>query len=126
MGLRALIVDDSPVTRRVIRRMLDMLDLPIARISEAGDGLEALVCAREGADLLITDLHMPNLDGEGLLDRLADEGLLRDLQVVVCTSDRSLARHAAVRARGAHAVIIKPITPETLGASLAPLALRSA
>lgn len=121
MGVHALIVDDSPVTRKVMRRMLKVVGLTVDEVSEASDGAEALALASGGVNLLLTDLHMPNMDGEQLLDALADRGLLRDMGVIVCTSDRSGARHAALRARGANACIVKPFGPEALRDALVRL-----
>lgn len=58
---RILLVDDRPQNRQVLREMLEPLGL---QISEANDGREALVvAARTKPDLVLMDLHMPDMDG---------------------------------------------------------------
>ena len=68
--LRALIVDDEPLARRVLRRLLrDSPDVVVA--GTASNGLEALdLLAREEIDLLFLDIEMPALAGLELATRL--------------------------------------------------------
>src|SRR5213595_1351866 len=64
----ALVVDDEPLIRRLIRRALVTARIDVA---EARDGLQALsAIEREQVDLVITDVRMPGLSGLGLLERL--------------------------------------------------------
>ena len=63
-----LIADDKPTSRELIRTVLEGMG---HRIIEAGDGIEALRCARESRpDLVILDIHMPGVDGFGVLSEL--------------------------------------------------------
>ena len=65
MAFRLMIVDDSPVMRAFVRRVLGISGLDIAEIFEAGDGQEALdLLEREWVDVVLTDINMPNMDGE--------------------------------------------------------------
>jgi len=115
LSVEILLVDDSRITRTVQARMIRMLDLPIAAIHEASDGLEALLALDEhpGVSLVVCDLNMPNMDGESFVRELqrTDRG---DLDVVILTSDRSVARTEALLDAGARAYITKPATPELL------------
>jgi len=110
-----LIVDDSPIIRRVLNRCLGMSGLPADRILEAADGEAAWdVLSSEPIACLFCDLHMPGLDGIGLLQRLADRGLLHDLPVVVISSDRSRDRITSLMTLGVRAFLTKPFTPEQI------------
>ena len=65
-ALRVLIVDDEAPARRRLRDLLDDCGaaLPIAVVGEAQNGREALDLLQSApADLVLTDIHMPDMDG---------------------------------------------------------------
>lgn len=68
-GQRIMIVDDDPGIRRALQLLLSRAGY---RVTQAGDGLEALRLWRDhGGDLVITDLHMPEKNGiETILELL--------------------------------------------------------
>lgn len=67
----ALVVDDDPTMRGVLRHLLEVEGWDVR---EASDGTEALLVYREGvADLVLTDLEMPGMGGEELARRIRDE-----------------------------------------------------
>jgi len=64
--LRVLVVDDEAPARRRLRELLDDCSavLPLAIVGEAANGREALdVLQAVAADLVLTDIHMPDMDG---------------------------------------------------------------
>ena len=68
---RILIIDDEPQIRSMLRLMLERVGYEIA---EAPDGIEGIRRYRENpADLIITDLIMPNKDGIGMIIDLKKE-----------------------------------------------------
>ena len=68
---------------------------------------------------MLTDLHMPGMDGLDLLRWVrSQEGALRNLPVVVVTADVSLAERDACLASGANAVLPKPFRASDLKACL--------
>lgn len=89
-GARVLVVDDLRQIRLFFKRTLERAN---AVVSEAGDGLEALQALgrayEEGApfELLITDVHMPKMDGTELLRRVRSDPNLRDTPVIVITME---------------------------------------
>ena len=109
MILRALIVDDEPIARRRIRRLLRSVD-DIEIAGECGNGrsaLEAIDAARP--DLVFLDVQMPELDGFDVVTQLHPG---RTPAVVFVTAfDRY-----ALRAFDVHAVdyLLKPIAPARL------------
>jgi len=79
-----LIVDDDEGFRTALRGMLQGLS---HRVSEASGGWEALaVMEASRPDVVFLDLRMPDLDGAGVLARMAIEPGLRDVPVVIVTS----------------------------------------
>ncbi len=67
--MKILIVDDHPIVRAGLKRLL--ADLPHVELSEAAGGKEALVLCRQGRpDLVILDLNLPGLGGLEVIKRL--------------------------------------------------------
>jgi len=79
------------------------------QVSEAAEGVEALWRAREQRfDLVITDIHMPAMDGLELIRELRKSSGYERTPIYVLTSDGSRDRLAEGRAAGATAWIVKP------------------
>ena len=109
--LRILIVDDEPLARQRVRRMLDAIP-DVALAGEAGSADEArAVLARSPADVLLLDIQMPGEDGFALLRSLSP----RPAVVFVTAFD-----HYAVQAFEENAVdyLLKPFRPERLAQAL--------
>jgi two-component system LytT family response regulator len=109
--LRILIVDDEPLARQRVRRMLDAIP-DVALAGEAGSADEArAVLARSPADVLLLDIQMPGEDGFALLRSLTP----RPTVVFVTAFD-----HYAVQAFEENAVdyLLKPFRPERLAQAL--------
>ena len=65
-----IVVDDDKDVRYLVRRVI-LRSFPGARVTEAGDGLEALrLFENHGADLMIVDHNLPSLDGADLIREL--------------------------------------------------------
>jgi len=118
MGLNVLIVDDSAMARMFLRRCLEATGLD-CRVREAVNGQEALdQLLLERADVVVTDLVMPVMDGEELLVRLREDPLTEDVKVVVVSSASNESRRERLLVQGARAVLEKPVTPAALAAAL--------
>ncbi len=122
MPLRVLIVDDSPVMRRVVRRTLELSGHAFDKVFECANGLEALELLNANwVDLVLTDVHMPGLSGDELIRRMRADPVLADVPVVVISSDRADERVERLTQLGARAYLKKPFRPEQLGSILASL-----
>ena len=81
--MRLLVVDDSAVTRAMIKRTVAAAGLPVAEVDEASDGQAAIrSLAMRGADVLITDLNMPGMGGVDLVRAVRaepDHGLVLEV-----------------------------------------------
>ena len=84
---KVLIVDDEFIEREMLGAMLDSL----YEIKYAGNGVEALDILRKDKDsmsLMILDLHMPELDGYGVLEKMRADSELRRIPAIVLTSEK--------------------------------------
>ncbi|MBW2109037.1 MAG: response regulator [Deltaproteobacteria bacterium] len=119
MAFNILIVDDSSSMRGVIKKTLEMSGLEVGEIFEAGNGLEALgVLDEQWADVILTDVHMPEMDGFGLLKALNRQGVVSHTPVVVVTTEGREERIEELKALGAMAWINKPFRPEQIKATV--------
>jgi two-component system chemotaxis response regulator CheY len=115
MAFRVLIVDDSPVMRAFIRRIVLLSGIEAAEFLEASDGIEALaVLRREWVDVILTDINMPGMDGEQLLRCLEADNLLKSVPVLVVSTDGTESRVHQMLSLGARGYVKKPFMPETL------------
>lgn len=114
MAFNVLVVDDSAVMRTMVIRTLKMSGLPIGEIHQAGNGAEALrVLGDNWVDLALVDINMPVMNGEELIDRVRDTPELRDLAIIVVSTESSETRIKKVQRQGA-SFVHKPFTPEKL------------
>lgn len=118
-GESILIVDDSPVSRKILRSCL-----PHDReytITEAGDGSAAVQRFREQLpDVTFLDLTMPRVSGLECLAEL--KALAREAVVVVVTADVQPTSRARALELGASEILQKPPTREAVAGVLARLA----
>ena len=115
MALNIMIVDDSPVMRTFVRKVVQLTGLPVGECCEAGDG-EAALKALQGCwmDLVLTDINMPRMNGEEFVRRMESDELLRDIPVIVLSTDSSDQRIQHMLQLGARGYVTKPFLPETL------------
>lgn len=108
---RILLVDDQPANILVLESVLEAADFTDV-VSTTDPGEVVLLCAEQQPDLIVLDLHMPELDGFELLGRLAPwtRGSRR-LPVIVATADLTPEARRRALALGARDYILKPIDP---------------
>jgi len=115
MALNIMIVDDSPVMRSFIRKVFRLTGLDVGEFFEAGHGEEALRLLRERwVDLVLTDINMPNMDGEEFVRQLESDDMLRTIPVIVVSTDSSNSRVEKMLALGAKGYVTKPFLPGAL------------
>ena len=122
MGFSVLIVDDSATTRGLIRRALQLSGLPVSEFFEAGHGKEALLqLAQHQVDLILTDLHMPEMSGVELAEAVLANPATAGIPVAVISAEPSTSRLAEMRRAGVKGCLRKPCTPESLRNLVAPI-----
>ena len=111
--LKVLIVDDSPLARKHVARLLK--NLGIEQICEAENGLEAIECLeRTVFDLVFTDYNMPEMDGEKLIRHIRAHSLQSDVPIFMITSEENGQRLAAVQQAGVSGICDKPFDADTI------------
>jgi CheY-like chemotaxis protein len=104
---KILIADDKATSRELIRTVLGTSEYAI---TEAGDGNEALRCARETQpDLIILDLHMPGLDGFGVATELRRDERFERTPIMALTASAMQGDRERALAAGFTSYITKPI-----------------
>jgi two-component system, chemotaxis family, chemotaxis protein CheY len=120
----ALVVDDSAAARQTalaaLEEAADELDADL-QIRVASGGVEALrVLASDDVDVLLVDLHMPDLHGLEVLSFWAQrKGARAAIALVISTEVAKLDKSRAF-ALGAHAFIEKPVSKDAVVAALGP------
>jgi two-component system chemotaxis response regulator CheY len=116
-GYEILMVDDSRTVKGVISKSLSLSGIAIASLREAGNGKEGLALARERKpDLIFADLNMPVMGGLEMIAALKDDASLRDVPIVVISTEGSEERIGGLKERGIAAFLRKPFRPEAIKA----------
>ncbi|MCD4687979.1 MAG: response regulator [Desulfuromonadaceae bacterium] len=123
MGKKVLIIDDSNTMRKIVTRSLRQAGLDFEAILEAGDGQAALdVLAGETVDIILSDINMPVMDGIEFLRQKQADPKIKDIPVVMITTEAGSEILDEAKSLGAAGSIKKPFTPdqiqETLGSLL--------
>lgn len=106
MATSVLVVDDSPMARKMLVRALPA-DWDI-EVTQASNGREALAIYRQGkVDVMFLDLTMPEMDGYEVLETLRREDL--NCLVIVVSADIQEKAQQRVRELGAIAFVKKPV-----------------
>jgi len=122
VGLDLLVVDDSPVTRKMVRRAIGLCGIEVSEVQEAGNGAEALEkLAAHRFDLVLADINMPVMNGVELVERMARDPDLASIPVVIVATPMSQQRVDHLLDTGARAYIAKPFRPEALRDVLAQI-----
>lgn len=112
-NIRALIVDDSSVMRKIVERSLRQAGIKLAQVLEAGDGAEALATLENNkVDLILCDINMPVMDGLEFVKHLSAVGNAKGVPVVMITTEGSEAHVVEALSAGARGYIRKPFTPD--------------
>jgi two-component system, chemotaxis family, chemotaxis protein CheY len=119
MPYNILIVDDSGSMRKVIKKILRLSGFKMGDCLEAGNGQEALdMLNNHWVDLILSDIHMPVMDGFGLLRALREHDGWSDLPVVLITTEANEDRIREAMSLGAKGYVRKPFRPEEIRAYL--------
>ena len=121
-NIRALIVDDSSVMRKIVERSLLRAGIDMAQVFEAGNGAEALgVLQQNKVDLILCDINMPVMDGLEFVKQLPGVENAKGVPVVMITTEGSEGHVVQALSAGARGYIRKPFTPEQVKEHVLPL-----
>ncbi len=115
MGVNILVVDDSDTVRSIIKKTLELAQVPITNLYMAANGQEALDVMRANwVDLVLTDINMPVMTGVQMLDTMAADEELKSVPVIVISTEGSDTRIDELKNKGVSAYVRKPFTPEQI------------
>lgn len=115
MAYNFMIVDDSSTTRTIIRKILEISGLKIGEIIEAANGREALEKLETAwVDMVFADINMPEMNGVEMVKKMSENGMLKNLPVVIVSSDGSRTRMEELMTEGVRAYLRKPFSPEII------------
>jgi two-component system, chemotaxis family, chemotaxis protein CheY len=122
MSRDVLIVDDSATMRQMVKRTMDMAALDVGEVFEASNGIEALAQLAEHTIAgILLDINMPTMNGIQLLTRMKQNPRLKDIPIVVASTEGSRERIQQIEQIGAFGFVRKPFQPEQLRDVLKPL-----
>ena len=119
MSYNVLIVDDSRSMRKVILKTLRLFGFQMGECLEASNGQEALeILEDKWVDLILSDVHMPVMDGIGFMQSLREKDICGDTPVVFVTTEANEDTLKQLMDLGASGYIRKPFRPEEIKALL--------
>lgn len=115
MAYNVLIVDDSATMRALVRKVLKISGLELGECFEGANGREALeILEHNWIDLVLSDLHMPEMDGAALVKALRGNHLWQTIPVVLITTEGRQEVLAPFFEGGVQGYIHKPFRPEDI------------
>ena len=113
MSIRALIVDDHPVTREGLRTALELSDDAVVVVGEAGSGEEAVEQARDlSPDVVFMDVRMPGMDGIEATRRIREAS--PETKIILITIDESRGAISEAIQAGVSGYLLKDASPDAL------------
>ena len=120
---RVLVVEDDPDLSRLMATHLASEGYDVARASEAAAALELVGAGR--VDVVVLDLMLPRISGDGLLVRLREREGTRDLPVIVVSAKDAVWTRVDLLRLGADDYLTKPFDLDELTARIEALLRRS-
>src|SRR4029450_6163366 len=104
-----MVIDDSRAMRMILKRIVTKLNF---EATEAGDGQEALhllPTIKEVPELALIDWNMPIMNGLEFVTRARSDPRLREMTLVMVTTESEQSQIVRALAAGAHQNVIKPL-----------------
>jgi len=121
-GVKVLIVDDNRTNRRILEGMLKRWDMKSTSVEDGEEALVLLSSAQNAGEpyaLVLTDMHMPKMDGFGLVEQIKDRPELRAPTIMMLTSAGHRGDAERCRELGITAYLLKPIRQSELREAIA-------
>jgi two-component system, chemotaxis family, chemotaxis protein CheY len=119
---RIIIADDSGTARMFIKRCFEISGCQDVEFFEAKNGLEVLEQLKKtSVDLVVSDLHMPEMDGTELLKRIKSSPRFHEIPVIIISSAANPKKVEELKALLALDVLSKPVSPASVSKAIKPL-----
>ena len=115
MAYNFLLVDDSSIVRKSLKKTIGMTSLDISELHEAENGEVAIeVLKNEWVDLVFLDINMPVMNGVEFMEAIRADEELKDTAVIIVSTEGSKERIQKLEGLEVKAYLRKPVTPENL------------
>ncbi len=121
-GIKVLIADDNATNRRILQAMLERWGMQVRSVESGEEALAELSAAARAAApyaLILTDMHMPEMDGFKLVARIRQTPELSTATIMMLTSSESRGDAQRCKALGVSAHLLKPIRQSELHEAIA-------
>jgi len=121
-GVHVLVVDDNKTNRRILEGMLSRWEMISVSVEDGQQALDALSGARAAGQpfsLVLTDMHMPKMDGFKLIERIRKRPELATATIMMLTSAGHRGDAARCQELGVAAYLLKPIRQSELREAIA-------
>lgn len=109
--MKILIIDDSPVMRKIVKKALTETKFNTAECVEAGDGKEALKIYKDGGiDWILCDWNMPNMNGLEFVIEARKVQTPKHVPIIMITTEGTMGKVEEALNQGADRYIVKPFT----------------
>jgi CheY-like chemotaxis protein/anti-sigma regulatory factor (Ser/Thr protein kinase) len=121
-GVKVLVVDDNRTNRRILEGMLRRWDMNTVLVESGEEALAQLTTSREAGEpygLILTDMHMPQMDGFALVEQIRQRPELTTATIMMLTSAGHRGDAARCEELGVAAYLLKPIRQSELREAIA-------
>jgi two-component system sensor histidine kinase/response regulator len=121
-NVKVLVVDDNRTNRRILEGMLKLWEMKPTSVDGGEEALTELAAGRETGKpygLILTDMHMPKMDGFTLIERIRQRPDLYAATIVMLTSAGHRGDAARCRDLGVAAYLLKPVRQSELREAIA-------
>jgi two-component system chemotaxis response regulator CheY len=121
--VHAIVIDDSRAMRLILRRIVGQLGFEVSDAEDGRAALDLLAGMETVPNLALVDWNMPNMNGLEFVTAAREDERLRDMTLVMVTTESEQSHIVRALAAGAHEYVIKPFTSEAMIEKLALLGL---
>jgi CheY-like chemotaxis protein len=122
-GVRVLVIDDEPDARDLTRAVLEKCGAAVRVAASASEGLARV--SEDRPDVIVCDVHMPEVDGYTFVRRLRDQVGAAKVPVLALTAAATSTDRVRALSAGFQMHVAKPVEPEELAVMVASLARAS-
>jgi two-component system chemotaxis response regulator CheY len=115
---KALIVDDSKMTRKIVGGILRELGFNVCEALNGQDALKVIESEKASVELVLVDWNMPEMNGLDLVKQLRQDPELASLKLIMVTNENERDLVASALEAGANEYLMKPFTKDMLRAKL--------
>jgi two-component system chemotaxis response regulator CheY len=121
--VRAMVIDDSRAMRMILGRLVGRLGFETVEAADGQAALDLLGAMPEVPDLALVDWNMPVMNGLEFITAVRADPRLREMTLVMVTTESEQSQIVRALAAGAHEYVIKPFTVDAIAEKLALLGL---